>query len=158
MRRLDVLQNRLDVFISELVDVFKDEHQPPDLFDQFGIFLRQVFQQRLLGRPITDVKDLGDARNASRRRKRLADDGFHAFLKPRLNLLENLWACLAHARNSRDHRNLAFGRKSCNHLCSVGGSEMGQDQRNRLRMFVVDEGQQVLRIDLLQKSKRQRFE
>ena len=46
LRAFDVLEHRLNVLVGELGDVVEDEHQAADFFDQVGVFLREVLEQR----------------------------------------------------------------------------------------------------------------
>ena len=95
----------------QFVDVLEDEHQAPDLFDQFRVFLSQVFQQIAFGGAIGHVQDFGDACHPARILELLAHHADHARFQPLFDLSDHFRIGLSHLGDALDHRQLPSGGK-----------------------------------------------
>jgi hypothetical protein len=93
-----------------------------------------------------DVENLGHGRQPSCVLKRLADDGRQSAFEPGLNFLNDLGACLSHIRYAANHCQLPILRQPGNYLSAIAGWQMGHNEGNRLRMLVIDERHEMLRI------------
>ncbi len=77
-------------------------------------------------------------------------------LQPALDFLDNLGVCLFHVGHALDHLDLLLAGQSHEDLAGLLRRKVGEDQRDGLRMLILDERQQVLAFGPLQECKRRR--
>ena len=85
-------------------DVFEDEHQPADFFDQLGVFLRQAVEQRPLRRPVGDVEHFGHRLDAAGVLEALAHHARHPPLQALFDFANDLGVGAAHRGDAADDR------------------------------------------------------
>ena len=132
--------------------------KPANFFDQFGIFLGEIFQNCAFGRPIGDVENLGHGRHSAGVFELLAHHARHPMLEPLFDFLNDLGIGLPHRGHAADHRKLPLGGQPGDDVGRLRRRQVREDQGDGLRMLVDDERQQVLAIDFLQESERQGFD
>ena len=139
---------------AKLADVFEDEHQPANLFDQLGVFLAEAFHQRPFGGPIGDVEHLGHRLDAAGVLEALAHHARHPAFEALFHFANDLRVRLAHRGDAANHREPPLLGQAGQDLGAEVGRQVRHDQRDRLRMLVDDVRQQVLAIDVPQEAER----
>ncbi len=97
---LDVLENRLNIFVGQLAHIFKDEHQATNLIDQLGFIARQAIEDVSLCRAIADVEHLGYGRHTTGFLERLTHEHAHALRQRHFDFFDRFGAGLAHFRDA----------------------------------------------------------
>ena len=119
----------------------KTKHQPANLLDQLGILRFECLQNALLGGPIRQVEHLRHRIDPARLLELLRHDTRQSLLQPLLHLPDHLGIRLFHVRHPRDDFDLLGRRQPRKNLAPLTARQMGEDQRNRLRMLVLHERQ-----------------
>lgn len=151
---VDFLQNGLNALVVDEQDVLEDEHQAADLFDEVGVLGFEAFHDSLFSGSVGKVEDFGDGVDAAGFFERLADDVGEAVFEAAFDFLDDLRIGLLHIGDAFDDFDLLLAGEADENLAGFLGGEMGEDQRDRLRVFILDEGQQVFAFSFLEKRKR----
>ena len=151
---VDLLQQLLDRLGVEDQQVLEDEHQLADLVRQLGVLLVQVLEDVALGGPVGVVQDVDQRLDAAGRLEVLVDQARQL--------------ALHHGSTSRSTsgavRSIAAMRIATSVCSSCGnmpitwaravGGQVGHHQRDRLRVLVLQEVEDLDRVDLAQELER----
>ncbi len=107
---------------------------------------------------VGDVEDLRDPRGAAGLLQCLIERAGHSAAEARLDLLHHVRTGLLHPGDAADDLDLLIRGESADDLRGQSGGQVGEDQRDRLRVLVRDEGQQIVRPRFLQERERHAVE
>ena len=100
----------------------------------------------------------GDEPHATRLFELLVEHRLHPPLEAALDVFDDFGIRLFHVGDAADHLDLLVGRQPRENFGRHVGRQMRHDEGNRLRMFLDDEGENVLGPHLVQEAERHRVD
>ncbi len=150
---VDFLEDALDRAIVEIDDVFEDEEQVLDFLRELGIAFGQAVENVLLGFAIDEAHHVRQRLNAAGLREVRAAHEQPAS-EQFVELFQNFRCGLLQNRDAHRDFGLQVRRQRGKHRAGLFGGHVHENQRDRLRMFVLNELQQLRRFGLLDEFER----
>ena len=116
-----------------------------------------MLQEGTLCGAIDDVEDFRHRFHAAGVFELLAHHARHPAFQPFFHFVDDFRIGLPHRGDAAHHGQLPLAGQTGDDARGLRRRQIGDDERDGLRMFVDDERQQILAIDFLQKSERQGF-
>ena len=150
---VDFLQHGLDALVVDKHDVLEDEHQATNILGEIGMLGLDAVHDRSLGLPVAEVEDLRDGGGPPHPVHRMHQHVREPAFQPAFDLADHHRVGLFHVGDPLNDLDLLFLGQTHQDLRRLVVREVRDDQGDGLRMFILDEGQQVLALGLLEEGK-----
>jgi hypothetical protein len=134
------------------------EHEELDLVGEVRIGLFQLLHDGFFGAAVHAVEHLGHGAHAAGRRHLLGEDAGDVALQDLLDLHDDVGRGALHHGDALGHVHLDLAGQGREDGRPMLGVEMRQDERDGLRMLVLDEVEQLLRVGALDEVERRHLQ
>ena len=119
-----------------------------------GVLGFEAFHDALFRAAVGKIEHLGHGVDAAGLFEGLADDVAEAVLQAAFDFLDYLWVRLLHVGDALHDLHLLSRGQADEDFTGFSRIQVGEDQGDRLRVFVLDKGQQIFGFGLLQERER----